>query len=169
MLFKLFDQDGNEVIDNKEYEKRTVLTVVPMKKDTIVRYDFDIPRTERFDRLNWFDFGATSPIAGKVPQFPDLKGLMLYANGSRRSPYNGDYNNIQPRIGIAYALGKMKAYGIVDSGDAKANGIGALSDARWQTFFTVMADEGLYPKDLDFHKAYTLRFVNRRVGEEAKQ
>jgi carboxypeptidase family protein/TonB-dependent receptor-like protein len=81
-----------------------------------VRYDFDIPRTERFDRLNWFDFGATSPIAGHVPQFPDLKGVMLYANGSRRSPYNGDYNNIQPRIGLAYALGKKMSlragYGI---------------------------------------------------------
>jgi NitT/TauT family transport system substrate-binding protein len=70
---------------------------------------------------------------------------------------------------LAYAFDKMKEYGIVDSGEAKANGIGAMSDARWQSFFAVMADEGLYPKDLDFHKAYTLRFVNGRVGREAKQ
>jgi Ca2+-binding EF-hand superfamily protein len=41
MLFKLYDLDGNEVIDNKEFEKKTVLTVVPMQKDTEVRYDFD--------------------------------------------------------------------------------------------------------------------------------
>ncbi len=71
-----------------------------------LRYDFDVPRTERFNRLNWFDFGAVSPIAGKVPAFPNLRGLMRYAGGDRRSPYNGDYNNVQPRIGIAYALGK---------------------------------------------------------------
>jgi hypothetical protein len=82
-----------------------------------LRYDFDIPRTERFDRLNWFDFTATSPIAGKVPGYPDLKGLMMYAGGNnRRSPYLGDYNNIQPRFGIAYALGKKMSvragYGI---------------------------------------------------------
>ena len=51
----------------------------------------------------------------------------------------------------------------------RADGIGAMSDARWQSFFTVMADEGLYPKDLDYHKAYTLRFVNRRVGMEQRE
>lgn len=81
-----------------------------------VRYDFDIPRTERFNRLNWFDYGAVSPIAGQVAAFPDLRGLMLYAHSGKRSPYNGDYNNIQPRIGIAYALGNRMSiragYGI---------------------------------------------------------
>ncbi len=81
-----------------------------------LRYDFDIPRTERFDRLNWFDFDAVSPLAGKVPGFPNLKGVMRYASGDRRSPYDGDYNNIQPRFGIAYALGKKMSlrggYGI---------------------------------------------------------
>jgi len=41
MLFKLFDADGNEVIDNVEYEHRNVMTVVPMAKETIVSYDFD--------------------------------------------------------------------------------------------------------------------------------
>ncbi len=80
------------------------------------RYDFDIPRTERFDRLNWFDFNAVSPLAGKVPGYPNLKGLMRYADSSQRTPYDGDYNNIQPRIGIAYALGKKMSvragYGI---------------------------------------------------------
>ena len=81
-----------------------------------LRYDFDIPRTERFDRQNWFDYDATSPIAGKVPGFPNLKGRMVYPTSDHRSPYNGDYNNIQPRAGIAYALGKKMSiragYGI---------------------------------------------------------
>jgi hypothetical protein len=56
------------------------------------------------------------PIAGKVPGYPDLKGLMRYAGSDRRSPYNGDYNNVQPRFGIAHALGKKMSvcagYGI---------------------------------------------------------
>ena len=60
---------------------------------------------------------------------------------------------------IAYAIAKMKEYGIVDGGDAKSAGIGTMSDARWQSFFSVMADEGLYPKDMNYHEAYTLRFV----------
>lgn len=41
MLFKLFDSDGNGVIDNVEFEQRTVMTVVPMEKETVVKYDFD--------------------------------------------------------------------------------------------------------------------------------
>jgi Ca2+-binding EF-hand superfamily protein len=41
MLFKLFDGDGNGVIDNVEFEKRNVMTVIPMEKETIVKYDFN--------------------------------------------------------------------------------------------------------------------------------
>ena len=67
---------------------------------------------------------------------------------------------------LGYALAKMKDYGIVDSGDARRSGIGAMSDARWQSFFDMMAGEGLYSKSMDYHKAYTLRFVNHRVGME---
>ena len=36
---------------------------------------------------------------------------------------------------FAYAIAKMKEYGIVDSGDAKRLGIGAMTDARWRGFF----------------------------------
>src|SRR5262245_57214544 len=27
-----------------------------------LRYEFNIPRAERFDRLDWFDYGAASPL-----------------------------------------------------------------------------------------------------------
>jgi NitT/TauT family transport system substrate-binding protein len=65
---------------------------------------------------------------------------------------------------IAFGIAKMKQYGIVDSGDAAANGIGAMTEARWKDFHAVMAEQGLYPKDLDVKKAYTLDFVNKKVG-----
>jgi len=65
---------------------------------------------------------------------------------------------------LAYGIAKIKEYGIVDSGDAKTNGIGAMTEARWRDFFDTMANAGVYPKGLDFHKAYTLRFVNKKVG-----
>ncbi len=61
----------------------------------------------------------------------------------------------------------MKRYGIVDSGDAKTLGIGAMTDARWKEFATVMIEMGVYPRDLDVARAYTLSFVNRRVGMPA--
>ena len=65
---------------------------------------------------------------------------------------------------IAYGIAALKKHGVVDSGDAKALGIGAMTDARWKEFLATMAGIGLYPRDLDLTKAYTLAFVNRKVG-----
>jgi NitT/TauT family transport system substrate-binding protein len=65
---------------------------------------------------------------------------------------------------IAYGIDKMKEYGIIDGGDAKANGIGAMSEARWRDFFTTMVKAGLYPTDMDFRRAFTVQFVNKKVG-----
>jgi NitT/TauT family transport system substrate-binding protein len=65
---------------------------------------------------------------------------------------------------LAYGIAKIKEYGIVDSGEAKKSGIGAMTEARWRDFFATMSRAGVYPKDLDFHKAYTLRFVDKKVG-----
>lgn len=69
-----------------------------------LRYDFDVPRTERYDRLSWFDFNEPSPIAGMVPGYPDLRGQFHFADSDTRSSVDPDYNNVQPRIGLAYAL-----------------------------------------------------------------
>jgi NitT/TauT family transport system substrate-binding protein len=65
---------------------------------------------------------------------------------------------------IAYGVGKIKAYGIVDSGDAKTMGIGAMTDQRWRDFFDTMSKAGLYPASVDYKKAYTLQFVDKKVG-----
>lgn len=54
---------------------------------------------------------------------------------------------------------KMKAYGIVTSGDAQTAGIGVMTDARWAEFFNVASAQGVYPKDMDYKRAYTLQFV----------
>ena len=58
------------------------------------------------------------------------------------------------------ARDKMRSYGLVDSGDAKTLGVGAMTDARWADFFKVASDQGVYPKDLDYRRAYTLQFVH---------
>ena len=59
------------------------------------------------------------------------------------------------------ARATMRAYGLVESGDALNNGIGAMTDARWAEFFKVAADQGVYPKTLDYKQAYTLQFVRK--------
>src|ERR1700716_1080143 len=65
---------------------------------------------------------------------------------------------------LAYSASKMKEYGIVDSGDALRDGIGAMTDARAASFFDKMVRAGVVRADVDYRKAYTLRFVNKGVG-----
>ena len=69
---------------------------------------------------------------------------------------------------LAYSIAKMKEYGIVDSGDTLKNGIGAMTDARVASFFDKMVRAGVVKRDIDFRKAYTLRFVNKAVGLELR-
>ena len=65
---------------------------------------------------------------------------------------------------LAYSLARMKEYGIVDSGDTLRDGIGAMTDARAASFFDKMLRAGVVRPDIDFRKAYTLRFINKGVG-----
>ena len=65
---------------------------------------------------------------------------------------------------LDYGRTVLREHGIVDSGDTLALGIGAMSDARWESFFRTMAGQGLYPNTLDYKRAYTLQFVNKATG-----
>jgi NitT/TauT family transport system substrate-binding protein len=59
---------------------------------------------------------------------------------------------------IAQAIAKMRSFGLVRSGDANAFGIGAMTPPRWKTFFAQSAAEGLYPRTLDYTKAFDISF-----------
>jgi NitT/TauT family transport system substrate-binding protein len=69
---------------------------------------------------------------------------------------------------LAYSIAKMKQYGIVDSGDAVPLGIGAMSDARMKDFFDKMVRAGVVKAGIDYKRAYTLQFVNKRVGVDLR-
>ena len=60
---------------------------------------------------------------------------------------------------IAQALDKMKSHQMVMSGDGKAFGLGSMTEAQWKLFTDTMTTEGLYPRGLDFRKAYELSFA----------
>ena len=60
----------------------------------------------------------------------------------------------------------IKQYGLVDSGDAKTLGIGAMTDARWKSLFETLVGAGIYQPGMDYHRAYTLDFVDRKYGLE---
>jgi NitT/TauT family transport system substrate-binding protein len=121
-------------------------------------------------------YGSLIETSGKlVHDKPDLvqrfvnasiEGWYSYLYGDP-APGNALIKKDNPEMSdalIAYGRDKMKQYGIVDSGDAKANGIGAMTDARWHDFFTTMVQAGLYPADMDYRKAFTLQFVNKKAG-----
>jgi NitT/TauT family transport system substrate-binding protein len=65
---------------------------------------------------------------------------------------------------IAYAIKVMNERGIVRSGDALRLGVGAMTDARWKSFYDTMAAAGAFPTGLDIKKAYSLEFINKGVG-----
>ena len=71
-----------------------------------LRYDIDVPRTERYNRMNYFDPEARSPLADVVPGFSNLRGGVVFVgvNGRNRYQYNWDTNNIAPRLGLSYQV-----------------------------------------------------------------
>jgi NitT/TauT family transport system substrate-binding protein len=60
---------------------------------------------------------------------------------------------------LAQARARMREKGLVLSGDAASQGIGAMTDARWADFFQVASSQNVYPKTMDYKRAYTLRFL----------
>ncbi len=60
---------------------------------------------------------------------------------------------------LAQAREKMRAYGIVDSGDSATGGLGVMTDARWASFFKMASDKAVFAKSLDYKTAYALGFT----------
>ena len=107
-----------------------------------------------------------------VQRFVDasILGWVSYLYGDRDAANalikadNPDMTDAQ----LAFSVEKMKEYGIVDSGDALELGIGAMTDARWRSFWDKTVAWGVYPADMDYEAAYTLDFVNNGVGLDLK-
>jgi NitT/TauT family transport system substrate-binding protein len=114
-----------------------------------------------------------------VDKKPDL--VQRFVNASITGWYNYIYGNNKaanalikkdnPEMTdelIAYSVGKMKEYGIVDSGESLKLGIGAMTDERVNSFRDKMVRAGVVKPGIDFRRAYTLRFVNKGVGLELR-
>ncbi len=77
-----------------------------------LRYDVSLPRTDRFNRANWWDPNVTNPLNGGSISYTDpisnqlttipLRGGEVFANSHERNNYVADWTNIQPRFGFAY-------------------------------------------------------------------
>ena len=70
---------------------------------------------------------------------------------------------------IAFSIEQLKKFGVVDSGDSEKLGIGAMTDARIQSFYDKMVKAKVAQPGIDIKKAYTLAFINKGVGLELKK
>ena len=116
------------------------------------------------------DFADKKPDV--VQRFVDASiiGWYNYLYGDSR-PGNALIKKLNPEMSdelLAYSIDKMKQYGIVDSGDALRDGVGAMSDARMADLFGKMVRAGVTSRDIDYRKAYTLRFINKGVGRDLR-
>lgn len=66
-----------------------------------------------------------------------------------------------------FSIQAMRDNGIVLSGDALTQGIGTMSQAKWQSFYDQMSALGLYKKGLDVSQMFTTQFVNDKAFTQA--
>lgn len=99
-----------------------------------------------------------------VQRFVDasIEGWYSYLYGN---PSLGNYlikkDNSEMSDGLLkYARNQLKEREIIISKNPQFSGIGSMTNDRWKSFYEMMSNQGLYPKDLDYTKSYTLKFVN---------
>ncbi|WP_374597557.1 ABC transporter substrate-binding protein [Brevundimonas sp.] len=60
------------------------------------------------------------------------------------------------------ARAALRSNSVVSGGDAALYGLGAMTPERWQAFFEVMSQAGLYPGDVDWRRAFTTDYLPGR-------
>ncbi len=69
-----------------------------------LRYELSLPRTERFNRMNWLDPNITYSLTTPgLPDFP-VKGGEVFTSSSHRYNYDTFHKAFQPRFGFAYQI-----------------------------------------------------------------
>jgi len=93
-----------------------------------IRYDVSLPRTERYNRMNWFDPDVASPLV--VPGLGPLNGGEVFNSTLVRNNWLTDWKDVQPRFGLAYLLNSKTVirggYGIY-FGQTRSGANGLLS------------------------------------------
>jgi Carboxypeptidase regulatory-like domain/TonB dependent receptor len=68
-----------------------------------LRYEIQPGMTERYNDMASWDPHLVNPI-GAQAGLPNLLGAIEFTNSSNRAPYNTPYNNLAPRLGLAYRV-----------------------------------------------------------------
>ncbi len=118
-------------------------------------------------------------MADTIANRPEV--VECFVDGSIKGWYNYLYNDnaaanelikaANPEMTqdkIDYAIGKMKEWGIVDSGDAETMGIGVITDAKVEDFYNKMVEAGVVDAGIDWKSTYTTAFIGKGVGMDLK-
>ncbi len=119
-----------------------------------LRYDYETPRMERYDRLTFFNPGAANPIGPQLV-LPNLRGGLMFTGvqGNPRTWSDPDRNNFGPRVGFAYQAAERTVlrggYGITYlPNGTNHNGFGAGQDGFSATTNMVTSLNGVNPETL---------------------
>jgi hypothetical protein len=92
-----------------------------------LRYGFDLPRTERYNRMASFNPDIASPLAATTG-LTNLRGGLVFAgvNGNSRRQFDPDYLNFDPRFGFAWQVAPQTVirggYGVFHAPSYRAAG-----------------------------------------------
>lgn len=102
--YEIQDQPATEDHQFAWYAQENWKASAKLAVNVGLRYDISVPRTDRFNRQNWFDPTVTSPL---VVSGLTLHGGEVFASSHERKIVNGDWKDIQPRVGFAYKFTPM--------------------------------------------------------------
>ena len=127
-----------------DYGYGTYATTIETRADMIAEHPDVVQRFVDASTIGWYNY--------------------LYGDNAKANARIKQDNPEMTDEQIAFSIGKIKEYGLVDSGDTLKLGIGAMTDARIKTFYDQMVKAGVVKPGLDYKKAYTLQFVDKGVG-----
>lgn len=106
-----------------------------------LRYDVTTPRTERHNRMDWWDPSVVSPL--QVPGLGTLYGGEMFNSPSVRSDWVTDWTDVQPRFGYAWQFNDKTVirggYGIYyDQSRGGANGLLSYGSQGFNQYTSVV-------------------------------
>jgi NitT/TauT family transport system substrate-binding protein len=129
-----------------DYGYSTYATTIETRADVIAKSPDLVQRFVDASTIGWYHY--------------------LYGDNSKANAAIKKDNPEMTDEQIAFSIGKIKEYGLIDSGDTLKLGIGAMTDERIRSFYDTMVKVGVERPGLDYKKGYTLQFVDKGVGLE---
>jgi NitT/TauT family transport system substrate-binding protein len=92
----------------------------------------------------------------------------LYGDASAADALILEANPDMSQDKIDFAREMMRREGIVDSGEARELGIGAMTEETVRGFFELMVEAGVVDGSIDHTRAFTTEFTNGNVGADLR-